>query len=135
MEETVFIRKCGCGKLLMPDENIRCAKCLKILHKIVGNYHKKEDATHRINIITKFNPEIISKNEIEKIILTRQDCYEIIEYEFEKDNSVRIVIYIFSVGMWSAESIKSYINGLLANMTIPDGVKKSGITVEVKELS
>lgn len=132
---TISERRCRCNELLKPDEEIRCAECLKILHKTIEDYHKKENATHRIDIIAEFNPEIISKSETERIILACQDCYEIVEYEFEKDNLVKIVVYIFSAGMWSAKSIKSYINGLLANMTVPDGVKKSDITVEVNKLS
>jgi len=141
MEEVIPIGKCRCGKLLEPAENIRCKECRKILREIVKGINNtertvtKEDATHRIEIIAKFNPAIISENEIKEIILVRRDFCEIIEYEFSGDNTVNITVYIFSVGQWDTESIELYVNSLLAGMTIPNGVKKSDITVEVKELS
>ena len=139
MEEAIPIRKCRCSELLKLTENIRCEECRKILRKIVkgiDNTEKtvtKEDATHRIEIIAKFNPAIISENEIKEIILARRDFCEIIEYEFSGDNTVNITVYIFSVGQWDAESIELYVNSLLAGMTIPDGIKKSDIAVKVKK--
>ena len=97
---------------------------------------KKEDATHQIELIAKFDPEVIGEDEIGEIILARQDCCEreIIEYEFKEGNVVKIFIYIFSAEQWSVELIKFYVSGFLASMTFPDGVKKSDVAVKVEKV-
>lgn len=95
----------------------------------------KKHTTHRIELTIGFDPKKVRRSEVEKIILTYWGCCEIIEHKPEKDNSVRIFIYIlFMEEWWNIELIKLHINGLLGDITFPDGIKRSDITVKVKKL-
>jgi len=101
---------------------------------------EKEDATHRINVKVRFDPSLISEEEIKGIISRRRKNLggsEIIEYEFKDGDLIKIVVYIsksFISESWDAELVKFCTEEYLGGLMLPVGIKKSGIVVEVEKL-
>ena len=101
---------------------------------------EKENATHRIDIEVRFDPSLISKEEIKGIIFRRRENLrrsEIIEYEFEDVNLIKASVYIskdFISKSWDAELVKFYAEEYLGDLMFPAGIEKSEIAVEVEKL-